>query len=56
MDSENIQVVEHWEALEKLKDVQAILDLANVYQWFIWNYTSIVQPLTILMKKFVLFC
>jgi hypothetical protein len=55
MNLEKVQVVENWEAPEKLKVVQALLGFANFYQRFIRNYSRVVQPLTKLMKKLVPF-
>jgi hypothetical protein len=56
MDLEKVQAVENWEALEKLKEVQAFLGFANFYRRFRRNYSRVVQLLTKLTKKLVPFC
>jgi hypothetical protein len=55
MDPEKVQAVENWEALEKLKEVQAFLGFANFYRRFIRNYSTLVQPVTKLTKMLVPF-
>jgi hypothetical protein len=55
MDPEKVQAVENWEASEKLKEVQAILRIANFYRRFIRNNSRVVQPVTKLTKKLVPF-
>ena len=34
-----------------MKEVQSFLGFSNFYQWFIFNYSDIVAPLTQLTKK-----
>ena len=45
-----------WELLKHLKDVQTFLGFANIYRRFVLVYSSIVAPLTELIKKNVTFC
>jgi hypothetical protein len=49
MDPKNITAVQDWEAPCNLKDVRAFLGFANFYHRFLWNYSKIVQPLTLLI-------
>jgi hypothetical protein len=51
MDLEKFQAVENWEALERLKEVQAFLGFANFYLRFILNYSRVVQLLIKLTKS-----
>jgi hypothetical protein len=53
MDPEKVTAVKEWEAPSKLKEVQALIGLANFYQRFIRNCSRVVQPLTKLKKKLV---
>jgi hypothetical protein len=55
MDPENIRAVQDWEPPSNLKDVRAFLGFANFYRRFVRNYSHIVQPLTFLTRKGVLF-
>jgi hypothetical protein len=55
MDPEKITTVQQWEALRKIKDICAFLAFANFYHHFVWNYSKIVQPLTLLTRKGVVF-
>jgi hypothetical protein len=55
MDSEKITAVQDWEAPRNLKDVRAFLGFANFYRRFVWNYSKIIQPLTLLTRKGVTF-
>jgi hypothetical protein len=56
MDSEKVYAFKEREAPGKLKEVQAFLGFANVYQQFIRNYNKIVQLLTKLTKKLIPLC
>jgi hypothetical protein len=55
MDPEKITTVQDWEAPHNLKDVHTFLGFANFYCHFVWNYSKIVQPLTLLTRKGVAF-
>jgi hypothetical protein len=55
MDSEKITAVQDWEAPRNLKDVRAFLGFANFYRRFVWNYSKIIQLLTLLTRKGVTF-
>jgi hypothetical protein len=55
MDSEKITAVQNWEAPHNLKDIRAFLGFANFYHRFVWNYSKIIQPLTLLTRKGVTF-
>jgi hypothetical protein len=55
MDPEKITAVQDWEAPYNLKDVGAFLGFANFYHRFVWNYSKIIQPLTLLTRKGVPF-
>jgi hypothetical protein len=55
MDPEKIYAVQDWEPPSNLKDVRAFLGFANFYHYFVCNYSRIVQLLTFLTHKGVLF-
>jgi hypothetical protein len=55
MDPEKITTVQDWEAPCNLKDVCVSLGFANFYCRFVWNYSKIIQPLTLLTWKGVAF-
>jgi hypothetical protein len=55
MDYENICTVQDWEPPSNLKDIYTFLGFANFYRHFIHNYSHIVQALTFLTHKGVLF-
>ena len=46
--------VREWETPTNVKDIRSYLEFANYYHWFIPGYGSIAAPLTMLMKKDVL--
>jgi hypothetical protein len=51
MDPEEITAVQDWEAPHNLKDICTFLGFANFYCHFARNYSKIVQPLTLLIRK-----
>ena len=51
MDPTKIQVIQDWPEPWKVQDIQFFLGFANFYQWFIYNYSNIVIPLTCLTWK-----
>jgi hypothetical protein len=55
MDPKKITAVQDWESPCNLKDVCAFLVFANFYCPFVWNYSKIIQPLTLLTPKGVVF-
>jgi hypothetical protein len=55
MDPEKLCAVQDWEPPSNLKDVCTFLGFANFYHHFVHNYSDIVQPLTFLTQKGVLF-
>jgi hypothetical protein len=55
IDSEKICTVQDWEPPTNLKDVCIFLGFANFYHYFICNYSHIIQLLTFLTYKGVLF-
>jgi hypothetical protein len=55
MDPEKITAVQDWEAPRNLKDVRAFLRFANFYHCFVRNYSKIIEPLTLLTQKVVVF-
>jgi hypothetical protein len=40
-----------WPEPRKVKDIQSFLGFANIYMWYIHNYSDIVVPLTHLTRK-----
>jgi hypothetical protein len=55
MDPEKITTARDWEAPRNLKDIRAFLGFANFYHRFVRHYSNIVQPLTLLTRKGVVF-
>ena len=51
MEEEKVRGVLDWLTLKGVKDIQNFLGLANYYQQFIKDFTSIARPLHDLMKK-----
>ena len=51
MEKEKVKGVLDWPTLKEVKDIQKFLELANYYQQFIKDFTSIARPLHNLMKK-----
>ena len=49
-----LNVVREWETPTNVKDIRPFLGFANYYRRFVPGYASIVAPLTMLMKKDVL--
>ena len=49
--SRKIQVIQDWPEPHKVQDIQSFLGFANFYQWFIYNYSNIIIPLTHLTWK-----
>jgi hypothetical protein len=55
MNPEKSHAVQDWKPPSNLKDICACLGFANFFHHFICNYSRIVQPLTFLTSKGVLF-
>jgi hypothetical protein len=55
IDPEKIHAMQDWEPLSNSKDIHAFLGFANFYCHFIHNYSRIVQLVTFLTCKGVLF-
>ena len=53
MAEDKIKTIQDWPEPRKVKDVQSFLGFANFYRRFIYNYSSIVIPLTRLTRKSV---
>lgn len=51
MDKKKVQAVLDWIAPSKVTKLLSFLGLANYYRHFIKGYSSIVNPLTDLLKK-----
>ena len=51
MDPTKIQVIQDWPEPHKVWDIQSFLGFTNFYQWFIYDYSNIVIPLTHLTWK-----
>ena len=52
MEEEKVKRVLDWLTSKEVKDIQKFLGLANYYQWFIKDFTSITRPLHNLVKKY----
>jgi hypothetical protein len=55
IEPEKITAIQYGEAPYNLKDVHTFLGFANFYCRFVQNYSKIMQPLTLLTQKWVIF-
>jgi len=51
MNSEKINVIMNWAALQDIKDVQSFLNFANFYKRFIKKFFKLIDLLTVLIRK-----
>jgi Reverse transcriptase (RNA-dependent DNA polymerase) len=51
MAADKVKVIQDWPEPRKVKDVQSFLGFANFYRRFIYNYSDIVVPLTVLHTR-----
>ena len=51
MNSEKINVIMNWAALQDIKDVQSFLNFANFYKRFIKKFFKLIDSLTVLIRK-----
>jgi len=51
MEQEKIKAVKEWKILERVKDVESFLGLANFYRRFIQNFIHTAKPLNKLKGK-----
>ena len=55
IDSQKVEVVQNWEILTYIKDVQAFIRFANFYHRFIRAFSNIVRPMITTIKKNITF-
>ena len=51
MDPEKVQALQEWKDPTSVKELQQFLSFANFYQQFIQSYSTVVEPMTRLLKK-----
>jgi hypothetical protein len=51
MDPEKVQAIQEWQDPNSIKELQQFLGFANFYRRFIQGYSSIVEPMTRLLRK-----
>ena len=51
MCKDKVEAIQKWPTPTTVKEVQAFLGFANFYRWFIYNYSRIAVPLTMLTCK-----
>ncbi|XP_073414927.1 uncharacterized protein [Dendrobates tinctorius] len=51
MESSKIQAIIDWPVPGNIKEVQRFIGFANFYRRFIWNFSEIVRPITLLTKN-----
>jgi len=51
MDPEKVQALQAWEAPTSVKELQQFLGFANFYRRFIQGYSSVITPMTKLLRK-----
>ena len=55
MDLAKVDTIIHWPTLKNLKDIQSFLGFANFYRRFIYGFSRLAAPLTVLIRKDVKF-
>ncbi len=55
MNSRKVNVIQSWKVLQSLTHVQIFIDFCNFYQWFIKNFSKIIQLMIKLTWKNHLF-
>ncbi len=55
MNSRKVDVIRSWKVLQLLTHVQIFIDFCNFYQWFIKNFSKIIQFMIKLIQKDYLF-
>ena len=51
MSEDKVKIIQEWPEPRKVKDIQSFLGFANFYRRFIYDYSSVVIPLTRLTRK-----
>ncbi len=51
MDPKKLQAVLDWPVPTSVKEVQRFIGFANFYRKFVWNFSSVADPLTALTKS-----
>jgi len=51
MFDNKVKIIQDWPKPKKVKDIQSLLDFANFYHWFIFNYLDIIILLAHLTQK-----
>jgi len=55
MDKNKVSAITEWKPPTSIKEIQCFLGFANFYRRFIKNFSTIVKPITLLLKKDVKF-
>ena len=50
MDPSRVKTIDDWPTPKSYRDVQVFLGFANFYRRFIFNYSTVVKPMTDLLK------
>jgi hypothetical protein len=51
MDPGKLKGIHDWPVPTTVKQVRTFLGIGNFYQWFIWHFSEMAQPLNDLLKK-----
>ena len=55
IDPQKVEVIQNWETLVYIRDVQTFIRFANFYHYFIRAFFNVVRPMIAIIKKNIIF-